>query len=340
MDPNNPVEEGQSLKDFMGRMITLIQDAKENTICSNCKKSTSDSQVKNPPSRTKTVPLVSVQYHEKPPEQIVPRGLFIYNYKLFTINVNSLFIYNHKLFTSIGDTNSIVQQDVFHETRAGAGINNSDPAMKFEEFGEFGELLDHLLVGNITMYNCHFVYGDFLYTASLSKGKIDVFYIRSYVRQWGFLFVDKDEFDPISPEYGPIYITKLDNSIFVIYSKKTPCEPSNGFISVFDLNGYFIKRFYSRGVLHSPVCIIRGPDWPSLPPNCYLVGNEKRGQILIFEPDGTFAGYLLNSSGTPIQIDGLRQLSVLGGKLTFCCYDKEIMKFGSIVNESEISVQY
>jgi uncharacterized protein (TIGR03118 family) len=81
-----------------------------------------------------------------------------------------------------------------------------------------------------------------------------------------------------------------------------------GFISVFNLDGSFVRRFTSRGVLNAPWGMIPAPCECGFPPGSFLVGNKGDGRINVFDCNGRYVGPLLNQSGLPVVIEGLYAL--------------------------------
>ncbi len=104
-----------------------------------------------------------------------------------------------------------------------------------------------------------------MYLADLFNSRIAV-YDSSYVALTGYTFVDNDTSIPIPSDYGPNNIVKIGKYLFVAYSRKDPTIPLQavsgagfGFVSIFNLDGSFVRRFTTKGVLNNPWAIIPGP---------------------------------------------------------------------------------
>jgi uncharacterized protein (TIGR03118 family) len=150
----------------------------------------------------------------------------------------------------------------------------------------------------------------FLYVANFSEGKIEV-----YDTAWQE--VDRPFIDPALPAgYAPFNIQVIGNQLYVMYAKKGADDeeepgPGNGYVSIFNPGGSFIKRFASRGQLNAPWGIAKAPDsfWgDGTMTNVILVGNFGDGHINAFDADGHFLGQL-RQSGQPIVIEGLWGIS-------------------------------
>jgi uncharacterized protein (TIGR03118 family) len=176
-------------------------------------------------------------------------------------------------------------------------------------------VLDGQLTGQVIEYRGLTIVNGILYLADFFGRKIDV-YDSNYVKLANFPFVDGDTCDPIPMDYGPNNIVNIGCYLFVIWAKKDPTllitdlpGPGNGYISVFNLDGSFVRRFTSRGVLNSPWGMIPAPAECGFPPGSFLVANNGDGRINVFDCDGRYVGPMLNQCGIPIVIEGLRGLA-------------------------------
>ena len=92
--------------------------------------------------------------------------------------------------------------------------------------------------------------------------------------------------------------------------------PGNGYISIFNTDGSFDRRFLSRGQLNAPWGIAKAPATFYADDNTgkhaveatILVGNFGDGRINAFTTDGESLGQL-RAHGNPIVIDGLWALT-------------------------------
>ena len=167
------------------------------------------------------------------------------------------------------------------------------------------------MTGEVSVFKGLAIANNILYLADFFQAHIDVF-DSNYNRLNGFYFMDNDTSDPIPLDYGPNNIVHIGCYMYVIYARKDPNipihdlnGPGNGFVSVFNLDGSFVRRFTSRGVLNSPWAMIPAPCECGFPPGSFLIGNNGDGRINIFDACGKFVGPMLNQAGLPIVIDGL-----------------------------------
>lgn len=150
-----------------------------------------------------------------------------------------------------------------------------------------------------------------LYLADFFQGHIDVF-DSNYGRLLGYYFIDGDTSDPIPLNYAPNNIVNIGCYIYILYARRDDTiffqdldGPGNGYISVFNLDGSFVRRFTSRGVLNSPWAMIPAPCECGFPPGSFLVGNNGDGRINIFDCNGRYVGPMLSQNGLPLIIPGL-----------------------------------
>jgi uncharacterized protein (TIGR03118 family) len=154
---------------------------------------------------------------------------------------------------------------------------------------------------------------NFLYAADFRAGRIDV-YDKNFIRVMNMPFVDPS----LPAGYSPFNIERIGSQLYVMYAKVGPDgrdekSPGNGYVSVFNTDGSFVKRFISRGQLNAPWGIAKAPagfwgEGTDNPENVILVGNFGDGRINAFAEDGSFQGQL-RQHGNPIIIDGLWAIS-------------------------------
>jgi uncharacterized protein (TIGR03118 family) len=156
----------------------------------------------------------------------------------------------------------------------------------------------------------------FLYAANFKSAQIDV-----YDSNFAPATLAGNFTDPTLPAgYAPFNIELVGTNLYVEYAKVSingddDPGPGNGFVSVFDTNGNFVRRLISRGALNSPWGITLAPSGFGDFSNDLLVGNFGDGRINAFDPaTGALLGTLQDGSSNPIVIDGLWALKVrLGG---------------------------
>ena len=119
--------------------------------------------------------------------------------------------------------------------------------------------------------------------------------------------------DPSIPSgYSPFGIQNVNGLIYVSYARQDLYEgqvagKGNGYISVFNPDGTFVKRLASRGSLNAPWGMTRISTGFGDFNKMLAVGNFGDGMIQVFNPGtGKFLGYLINGKhNKPVKIDGL-----------------------------------
>ena len=177
----------------------------------------------------------------------------------------------------------------------------------------------------------HLIYG-----ANFGANRIDVW-------DTTFALVKMSFKDPTLPaDYSPYNIQTVGNQLFVMYAQLTTtggtvghvAGAGKGFVSVFNPDGTFVKRFASHGTLNIPWGVTLAPtnfledqdlstsrdnsggynnDKPygnaaNLKEKVVLVGNFGDGRINVFSQSGSYLGQLQSHKKT-IVIDGLWALS-------------------------------
>lgn len=149
----------------------------------------------------------------------------------------------------------------------------------------------------------------YLYAANLSSGAVDVF-DASYapVTLGGSAFVD-----PALPAGFSAYnVQVLGGKLYVTYAKhdsaalrETP-GAGLGYVSLFNLDGTFIRRVASAGALNAPWGMALAPASFGTYAGALLVGNFGDGHINAFDATtGASLGQLADASATPLVINGL-----------------------------------
>jgi uncharacterized protein (TIGR03118 family) len=157
-----------------------------------------------------------------------------------------------------------------------------------------------------------------IYAANFKTGKIDVW-------DASFASVNMRFTDPNLPSgYAPFNIQNIDGRLYVAYAKvgadgDEEKGVGNGYVSVFDTDGSFIRRFASQGLLNAPWGLAKAPasffassadsssngnTQPAI-----LVGNFGDGKINAYDLDGSFLGQLMNTQNQVLTIDGLWAIS-------------------------------
>jgi len=157
--------------------------------------------------------------------------------------------------------------------------------------------------------------GSVLYAANFRAKRIDVFSSTFAPVTSGGSFTD-----PTLPAgFAPYNIESVAGKLYVTYAKVDPAtgramEDAGGFVNAFDNNGNFLKRLASNGPLNAPWGIALAPLTFGDFSGALLVGNFAHGDINAFNPNtGAFLGTITDSSGKPIENDGLWALRVRTG---------------------------
>ncbi|MBS1804985.1 MAG: TIGR03118 family protein [Acidobacteria bacterium] len=114
--------------------------------------------------------------------------------------------------------------------------------------------------------------------------------------------------DPNLPAgFSPWNLQVVGNHVFVAYALQDIAlhdplpGPGGGFVDVYNLDGSFVKRFASTGVLNVPTAIVQASANFGAFSNDILIGNFGDGAINAFDPNtGQFVGTLKDGNGNPI----------------------------------------
>jgi uncharacterized protein (TIGR03118 family) len=151
-----------------------------------------------------------------------------------------------------------------------------------------------------------------LYAANFSGGKVEM-YDGSFTR-----IGRKNGFkDPQIPRgYAPFNVQNLNGVIYVTYAKRDTAKvddvpgPGRGFVNAYSTNGTLLRRLPRRSYLNAPWGLAVAPSNFGPFAGDLLVGQFGSGRIAAVNPrTGKLVGFLENSTGTPITIDGLWALT-------------------------------
>jgi len=146
-----------------------------------------------------------------------------------------------------------------------------------------------------------------LVAANFHKGTVDVF-DSDYKRVKNAGFEDTD----IPEGFAAFNVAALGDEVYITYAKQDSDKgddvhgPGNGYVSVFDTDGSFVKRLVSKGELDSPWGLALAPEgWGELA-NSLLVGNFGDGAIHAYDPEtGDLQATLTDTDGSTLHLDGL-----------------------------------
>jgi uncharacterized protein (TIGR03118 family) len=148
-----------------------------------------------------------------------------------------------------------------------------------------------------------------LYATDFHNGKIDV-----YDSAFKPVYLPgKPFYDPNMPSgYGPFGIAAIHGDIYVTYAKQDEDREDDvagrglGFVSVFDPDGKFIRRFATGGALNAPWGMALAPASFGRFSNRLLIGNFGDGTINAYDlANGHWVGRLKGPDRRPIRIPGL-----------------------------------
>ena len=149
---------------------------------------------------------------------------------------------------------------------------------------------------------------NYLYVANFFSAKVEV-----YDQTFKLVTLSGTFTDPGLPAgFAPHNIRNINGQLYVAYAKQNATKTDAvlgkglGLVNVFDLNGNFIKRFASKGVLNAPWGLAIAPATFGKFSNDILVGNLGDGRITAFDPaTGKPLGQLSSAPGKPIALSGL-----------------------------------
>jgi uncharacterized protein (TIGR03118 family) len=151
--------------------------------------------------------------------------------------------------------------------------------------------------------------GTYLFAANFTAGTVDVFDSNySPVSLGNTALVD-----PTLPAgFSPFNVQVLGGRLYVTYAKhdspslrETP-GPGFGHVSVFNLEGRFVQRIASGGLLNAPWGLVLAPASFGPFGSALLVGNFGDGHITAFDATtGALRGQLAGPDTTPMVVSGL-----------------------------------
>ena len=157
----------------------------------------------------------------------------------------------------------------------------------------------------------------FLYVADFRKGKIQVF--DSWFHR---LHLDDDAFEDESLPYGyaPFNIQNIGGDLYVTFAKQDAQKHDEvdgaglGYVDVFSPSGRMLRRLEHGWWLNGPWGVAEAPGDFGIYSHHLLIGQFGSGNIAVYDRlTGRFEDLLRDSSGKPIAIGGLWDISVGGG---------------------------
>ncbi len=165
----------------------------------------------------------------------------------------------------------------------------------------------------------------YLYSADFHNNGIDV------IPSAGAPALAGNFTDPTLPAgYAPFNIQDIGGQLYVTYAQQDAAAhddvpgPGFGYVSIFDLNGNFVKRLASNGSLNSPWGLAMAPAGWGMFGGDLLVVNFGDDKINAFDSNGNMVGTVSDTNGNPIANDGLWGLRFgndgSGGSSSVLCF--------------------
>ncbi|MEO6027242.1 MAG: TIGR03118 family protein, partial [Candidatus Binatia bacterium] len=146
-----------------------------------------------------------------------------------------------------------------------------------------------------------------LYVADFKGGTIE-----AYDSSFAEVDLNGSFTDPNLPAaYFPFNVANVGGQMYVAYAQHNASGeelpgPGLGIVSVFDLQGNFVRRFTTGDQLNAPWAIVQAPAGFGQFGGDLLVGNFGDGRVLAYDlGSGAFQGALLDTVGHEIEIEGL-----------------------------------
>lgn len=152
--------------------------------------------------------------------------------------------------------------------------------------------------------------GNFLLAANFRGGKVDVFDRAFKPASLAGSFTDPN----LPAGFAPHGIHIINNQVFVAYAmqdgpKHDPViGAGNGLVDIFGMNGNFVRRFATGGMLNAPWGVALSPASFGQFSNAMLVGNFGDGTINAFDANGNLMGQLKDTGGNVLVNPGLWEL--------------------------------
>jgi uncharacterized protein (TIGR03118 family) len=156
---------------------------------------------------------------------------------------------------------------------------------------------------------------NYIYVADFLNGKIDTYDTNFVLVTTGFPFADQLSGNPIPVTFAPYNIVLIGCQLFVTYAAKDSNNnlvvgASLGYVSIFDLDGSFVRRFVSGDVLNAPWGLIEAPIVYGYPPGAIVIASYGSGTFDVFDINGKWYGPIRDRAQNIIRVNGLRGLAL------------------------------
>ncbi len=146
----------------------------------------------------------------------------------------------------------------------------------------------------------------YLFATDFHNGRVAIF-------DSNFNYIKYSQDPGVLPGFAPFNVRSMNGYIYVTYAKQLPPDNrdddpgvGNGYVDIFSPCGQFLSRLITQGNLNSPWGLAIAPSTFGDFSGALLVGNFGDGLIHAYNAStGAFLGQLTDTSGNPIQIDGL-----------------------------------
>ncbi len=160
---------------------------------------------------------------------------------------------------------------------------------------------------------------NYLYVANFRSGRVDVFggAFRPVLTAEG-AFTDPD----IPDDFAPFNVQDIGGELYVAFAKQD-ADGRNavngdglGYVDIFDTSGNLLMRLQQGPWMNAPWGMALAPDDFGGYSGHLLIGNSGSGTIAAYDQDsGEFKGFLRDSGGSLIAVEGLKGLSFGNGSL-------------------------
>lgn len=196
-----------------------------------------------------------------------------------------------------------------------ASIDPNNSILMFDNSKNNSVYTGIAIVNHAHRINPKIKYENLLFVTDFYNRKIDVFDSCCNCISHLFPFIDEYSADPIPEDFAPYNIIYLNEILFVIYVKQDPCNNQYpvsgngyGYVSIFAIDGTFIRRYISRGELDIPWGLAFVPSIYGYPAGSTMIGNFGNGFLNIYDSDGKYLGNLKNEFNNDLCINGIRSL--------------------------------
>ena len=155
---------------------------------------------------------------------------------------------------------------------------------------------------------------NYIYATDFHNGWVDMF-------DTNYALVGTFTDTGLPAHYAPFGIENINNQLYVTFALQDAeghddvGGAGHGYVDVFDTSGNLVQHLASQGALNSPWGIAMAPLGFGPFSGDILIGNFGDGKINAFDPDTTeFLGTLSDTSGNPISISGLWDITFGNGK--------------------------